>query len=76
MLQQFVKAENNTVHTALGMVPTAVTGKHVLEIWIRMNDRRSCVVWEELNSMWDSMLESVKNAIRKVVGTQLFWRDI
>jgi len=40
VLQQFVKAYN-TVHTALGMAPAAVTGKHVLEIWTRMKDRRS-----------------------------------
>ena len=39
VLQQFVKAYNNTVHTALGVAPAAVTNKHVLEIWTRMNDR-------------------------------------
>ena len=43
MLQQFVKAYNNTVHTAHGMAPAAVTGKHVLEIWTRMNARKSRV---------------------------------
>ena len=42
MIQQFVKAYN-TVHTADGMAPAAVTDKHVLEIWTRMNDRRSHV---------------------------------
>ena len=43
MLQQFVKAYNNTVHTAHGMAPAAVTAKHELEIWTRMNNRRSRV---------------------------------
>ena len=42
VLQQFVKAYN-IVHSALGMVPAALTGKHVLEILTRMNDRRSRV---------------------------------
>ena len=37
MLQQFVKLYN--VHTAHGVAPAAVTDKHVLEIWNRMNDR-------------------------------------
>ena len=41
-LQQFVKAYN-TVYTAHGMVPAAVTDKHVLEKWTRMNGRRSRV---------------------------------
>ena len=40
VLQQFVNAYN-TVHTSLGMAPAAVTGKHVLDLWIRMNDRSS-----------------------------------
>jgi len=38
VLQQFVRAYI-TVHTANGMAPAAVSGKHVLEIWISMNDR-------------------------------------
>ena len=42
MLQQFVKA-HNTVHTAHGMAPAAVTNKHVLEIGTRMNGRQSRV---------------------------------
>jgi len=42
-LQQFVKAYNNTVYTAHGMTPAAVTDKHVLEIWTRMNARKSRV---------------------------------
>ena len=40
MLQQFVKAYN-TVYSAHGMAPAAVPDKKVLEIWTRMNDRRS-----------------------------------
>ena len=43
MLQQFVKAYNNTVHAAHGMAPAAVTDKHVLELWTRMNARNSRV---------------------------------
>jgi len=43
VLQQFVKAHNNTVHTAHGMALAAVTDKRVLEILSRMNDRRSRV---------------------------------
>ena len=43
MLQQFVKAYNSTVHTWHGMAPTAVTAKPLLEIWTRLNDRRSRV---------------------------------
>ena len=43
VLQQFVRAYNNTVHTALGMAPAAVTDKHVLEIWTRMSETRSRV---------------------------------
>ena len=43
VLQQSVKACNNTVHTSLGMAPTAVTAKNVIEIWTRMNDRRTRV---------------------------------
>ena len=43
MLQLFVKAYNNTIQTALEMVPAVVTDKHLLEIWTRMNDRRSRV---------------------------------
>jgi len=31
------------VHTALGMARADVTGKHVLKIWTRMNDRKSRV---------------------------------
>ena len=38
VLQQFVKAYN-TVRTAHGMAPAAVTDKHVLDIWIRMRSR-------------------------------------
>ena len=41
MLQHFVKV--NKVHKAHGMAPAVVTAKHVLEIWTRMNDRRSQV---------------------------------
>ena len=45
MLQQFVRAYNKTVHTALGMAPAAVTDKHVLEIYglVRMKIRLACV---------------------------------
>ena len=40
MLQPFVKAYN-TIHTANGLAPAAVIDKHVLEIWTRMNARKS-----------------------------------
>jgi len=40
VLQLFVKAYD-TVHTAIGMAPAAVTDGHVLEIWTCMNDKRS-----------------------------------
>ena len=43
MLQQFVRGNNNTLHTALGMAPAAVAYKHVLEIWTLMNEKRSRV---------------------------------
>ena len=43
VLQQFVRAYNNTTHTALGIAPAAVSDKHVLEIWTRMNEKRSRV---------------------------------
>ena len=43
MLQLFVKAYNNTIQTALEMVPAVVTDKHLLEIWTRMNEKRSRV---------------------------------
>ena len=42
VLQHFVKA-CNTLHTAHGMATAAVTDKQILEIWTRMNDRRSHV---------------------------------
>lgn len=41
VLPHFVKAYNNTVHTATGMAHAAVTGKHVLAIWTPMNNKRS-----------------------------------
>jgi len=44
VLQRFVEAYNNTVHTAHGMAPDAVTDNQVLDIWTRINDRRSRVV--------------------------------
>ena len=68
VLQQFVKAYNNTVHTALGMAPAAVTDKHVLEICTRMNGRWSRCLWENINSMCDSMLESVKKKVKFAKG--------
>jgi len=40
VLQHFVKAYNK-IHTAHGLAPAAVTDKHVLEIWSRMNARKS-----------------------------------
>ena len=40
VIQPFVKVSNNTIHTALGMAPAAWTGKHILEIWTRMKNRR------------------------------------
>ena len=40
VLQRFLRAYNNTVHTALGMAPAPVTDKHLLEIWTRMNEKR------------------------------------
>ena len=43
MLQQFVKAYNKPVYTALGMPPPAVTPKQVLEIWTLINERSTCV---------------------------------
>ena len=43
VLQEVVKAYNNTVHTAHVMVTAAATDKHVLEVWGRMNDGRSHV---------------------------------
>ena len=42
VLQQFVKAYN-TIRTAHRMAPAAVTDKHVLELWTRMNARKSRV---------------------------------
>ena len=69
VLQQFVKAYNNTVNTAHGMAPAAVTDKHVLQIWTRMNARKSRVCVGELNSMWDSMLESVRKKMKFAKGS-------
>jgi len=43
VLHQFVKS-HNTVHTAHGMAPAAVTDKNVLEIWTRMNNRSRVLV--------------------------------
>ena len=43
VLQQFVKAYNNTVHREHDIAAAAVTDKHVLDIWTRINDRRSRV---------------------------------
>ena len=40
VLLRFVGAHNDTVHTALGMVPADVTDKPVLEIWTRMNEKQ------------------------------------
>ena len=57
VLQQFVKAHNNTVHTAHGMAAGAVNDKHVLEIWTRMNDTRSRVRVGRIKFDVDSMLE-------------------
>jgi len=51
MLQLFIKAENETEHTAHGMSPTAVTAKHLLGIGPRMNERRSRVRVGKINSM-------------------------
>jgi hypothetical protein len=48
VLQQCVKSYN-TVHTAHGMGPTAVTDKHVLKIWNRLNGRRSRVRMGSVN---------------------------
>jgi len=59
VLQQFVKAYN-TINTAHGVAPAAVTDKPVLVIWTRMNASRSRVRVRKLNSMWDSVLESVR----------------
>jgi N-methylhydantoinase A/oxoprolinase/acetone carboxylase beta subunit len=59
VLQQFVKAYK-AVNSALGMAPAVVTDKHILEIWTRLNDMRSRVPVEEINSMWDSLLKLVK----------------
>jgi len=41
ILPKFVKAINNTVYTATGMGPAAVTDKHVLEKWTSIKDKRS-----------------------------------
>ena len=72
MLQLFVKAYKNTVNRAHEMAPADVTDKHVLGIWTRMNARKSRVRVGNLNSMWNSLVESVrKNEIRKGVRTEL-----
>ena len=67
-LQQFLKAYNNTVHTAHSMAPIAVTDKHVLEIWTPMNGRRTRVHVENLNSIWHTMLESVRKKLNSQSG--------
>ena len=41
VLPQLVKAYNYTVHSSIGMAPSAVTDGHVLEIWTRMDRKRS-----------------------------------
>ena len=43
MLEQFVRAYDDTTHTTLGMALAAVTDNHVFEIWTRMNEKRSRV---------------------------------
>ena len=43
VLQVFVTAYNNPVHTAHFMAQAAVNDKHVIEICIRLNGRRSHV---------------------------------
>ena len=40
MLPKFVKAYNDTVHSATGMAPSRVTDSEVLAIWKRMVSRR------------------------------------
>ena len=41
VLPQLVKAYNDTVHSSIGMAPSAVTDEHVLDIWTRMNRKWS-----------------------------------
>jgi hypothetical protein len=41
VLLQLVKAYNDTVQSSIGIGPSAVTDRHVLEIWTRMNRKLS-----------------------------------
>ena len=43
VLPQFVKAYYDTVHSTIGMAFSDVTDRHALEIWTRMNKKRSSV---------------------------------
>ena len=42
VLQKFVYAYNDTVHSATGMTPSKVTDSDVLAIWQRMKKHTSC----------------------------------
>ena len=42
VLQKFVDAYNDTVHSATGMAPSRVTDSDVLTIWQRMKKHTSC----------------------------------
>jgi len=57
VLQKFVDAYNDTVHSATGMAPSRVTDSDVLAIWQRKNKHIRRVVPD---FEWDIMFASVK----------------
>jgi hypothetical protein len=75
VLPKFVKAYNNTVHTATGMAPSKVTDSDILAIWKRMREKYAYPQRSKISRRSACYNQQRKDEVCQSFGTKLYHGD-